>query len=60
LERRVEQELRSGLLEIVLPDWSVMGAPFYMYYPSRRQTPPGLQQLIECLRAEPLSVFVPK
>jgi DNA-binding transcriptional LysR family regulator len=59
LERRVEQELRSGLLEIVLPDWSVMGAPFYMYYPSRRQTPPGLQQLIECLRAEPLSPLLP-
>ncbi len=55
LERRVEQELRNGLLEIVLPEWSVMGAPFYMYYPSRRQTPPGLQQLIECLRAESLS-----
>ncbi|RXZ33987.1 LysR family transcriptional regulator [Oxalobacteraceae bacterium CAVE-383] len=50
LEHRVEQELRDGLLEIVLPEWSVMGAPFYMYYPSRRQTPPGLQQLIECLR----------
>jgi DNA-binding transcriptional LysR family regulator len=60
LESRVEQELRSGLLEIVLPDWSVMGAPFYMYYPNRRQTPPGLQQLIECLRAEALPVFVPK
>jgi DNA-binding transcriptional LysR family regulator len=57
LESRLEQELRSGLLEIVLPDWSVMGAPFYMYYPNRRQTPPGLQQLIECLRAESLPVL---
>ncbi len=53
LEWRVEKELRDGLLEIVLPDWSVMAPPFYMYYPSRRQTPPGLQQLIECLRAGP-------
>ncbi|MDJ0390225.1 LysR family transcriptional regulator [Roseomonas sp. E05] len=50
LENRVEAELRSGQLEVVMPDWSSMGPPFAMYYPSRRQTPPGLRQLIGLIR----------
>ncbi|GAB3372822.1 LysR family transcriptional regulator [Azotobacter armeniacus] len=51
LELRVAGELRSGRLEMVLPDWSSMGPPFCMYYPSRRQSQPGLRQLIESIRA---------
>jgi DNA-binding transcriptional LysR family regulator len=55
LESRIKEEVHKGLLEIVLPEWAAPGPPFYMYYPSRRQTPPGLQQLVECLRAERLA-----
>lgn len=51
LELRVAEELRSGRLETVLPEWSSMGPPFCMYYPSRRQAQPGLRQLIESIRA---------
>jgi DNA-binding transcriptional LysR family regulator len=51
LELRVTEELRAGSLELVLPRWAVPGPAFYMYYPTGRQTPPGLRQLIEILRA---------
>lgn len=51
LEIRVSEELRAGLLELVLPRWAVHGPAFHMYYPTGRQTPPGLRQLIELLRA---------
>lgn len=50
LELRVAEELRSGRLERVLPEWSSMGPPLCMYYPSRRQPQPGLRQLIESIR----------
>ena len=50
LERRVSAEVASGALEIVLPEWSSKGPPFTIYYPSRRQTPPGLRQLIDTIR----------
>ncbi|MCE4222933.1 LysR family transcriptional regulator [Methylobacterium sp. C25] len=52
LARRVAEEVRSGALEIVLPDWASEGPPFTIYYPSRRQLPPGLRQLIDMIRAE--------
>lgn len=51
LERRVAHDIRAGRLEIVLPNWAVTGPPMVMYYPSRRQTPPGLRQLIDMIRA---------
>ncbi|MEH2513169.1 DNA-binding transcriptional LysR family regulator [Nitrobacteraceae bacterium AZCC 1564] len=50
LERRVTAELASGALEVVLPDWASEGPPFMIYYPSRRQAPPGLRQLIDIIR----------
>ncbi len=50
LEWRVADELRDGRLEQVLPDRASPGAPLCIYYPSRRQPPPGLRQLIEALR----------
>lgn len=52
LEHCVRQEVAEGRLEIVLPDWASEGAPFMMYYPSRRQVPPGLHELIELIREE--------
>lgn len=51
LELRVLEEVRAGKLEVVLPEWSSMGPPFCMYYPSRRQTQPGLRELSEMIRA---------
>lgn len=52
LRRRVEPELRDQRLEIVMPDWSSIGAGFYMYYPSRRQNHPALRHMIELIRAQ--------
>jgi DNA-binding transcriptional LysR family regulator len=51
LERRISEELREGRLEVVLPEWAALAPPFFMYYPSRRQTQPGLRPLIEAIRA---------
>lgn len=51
LERRIERELREGLLQIVMPDWSSMGPPLAIYYPSRRQVPVGLRHLVALIRA---------
>ena len=50
LERRAQEEVDRGLLEIVLPDWASTGPAFFAYYASRRQTDPGLRQLIEMIR----------
>lgn len=51
LKRRVSDEIASGALEIILPKWASKGPPFTIYYPSRRQPPAGLRQLIDLLRA---------
>jgi len=50
LENRVLSELADGRLVQVLPDWTCIGAPLCMYYPSRRQSQPGLRQLIDMIR----------
>lgn len=50
LERRVTAEIAAGSLQPVLADWRSEGPPFCIYYPSRRQTPPGLRQLIDMIR----------
>ncbi|WP_395607503.1 LysR family transcriptional regulator [Pseudomonas sp. B22129] len=50
LQNRVQQELADGRLIEVLPDWACVGAPLCMYYPSRRQSQPGLRQLVELIR----------
>ncbi|AJE99669.1 LysR family transcriptional regulator [Pandoraea apista] len=52
LERNVSAELSNGTLEAVLMDWAVDGPPLSMYYPSRRQTLPGLRHLIDMIRSE--------
>src|SRR5581483_9756637 len=59
LERRIQAEIDSGVLQVVLPDWWSEGPPLQIYYPSRRQTPPGLRQLIDLIRdAEGLEPLV--
>lgn len=50
LEHRVQDEISAGLLEIVMPDWASMGAPFMLYYPTRRQSLAGLKGLAEAIR----------
>jgi DNA-binding transcriptional LysR family regulator len=50
-EEYVHEDLRSGALVSVLDDWC---APFlgpFLYYPSRRQTPPALSAFIEFVTA---------
>jgi len=39
----------------VLAKWAAVGPPFFVYYPSRRQTQPGLRRLIDTIRAANLS-----
>ena len=51
LERRALQEVSLGRLEIVMPAWASTGPCFCAYYPSRKQTPPGLRQIIDMIRA---------
>lgn len=50
LENRVQQELADGRLVDVMPDWACVGEPLCMYYPSRRQSQPGLRQLMDMIR----------
>ncbi|WP_426132598.1 LysR family transcriptional regulator [Pseudomonas sp. PWP3-1b2] len=52
LSNRVQRELAEGRLVEVLPDWACIGEPLCMYYPSRRQSQPGLRQLIDMIRRE--------
>jgi DNA-binding transcriptional LysR family regulator len=47
-----EAYLANGSLIAVLEDWRPRSVGFYLYYPSRRQTPAALQALIETLKAE--------
>ncbi len=46
----VQQQLAEGRLVEVMPDWACMGEPLCMYYPSRRQSQPGLRQLMDIIR----------
>ncbi len=56
LERRITDEIREGKLEVVLAEWAAPGPPFCMYYASRRQTQPGLRQLIDIIRTANLAI----
>ena len=51
LEERVSGHLARGELQIVLPDWAPIEPAFYIYYPGRRQMPPGLRELVDLFRA---------
>jgi DNA-binding transcriptional LysR family regulator len=48
----VEGHLAAKRLVAVLEDWRPPSVGFYLYYPSRRQTPAALQALIDTLKAE--------
>jgi DNA-binding transcriptional LysR family regulator len=50
LEHRVENELRTGQLEVVLGDWAVVGPGFYAYYASHRRVPAALRAFIDYLK----------
>lgn len=50
LEHRARPFLDRGELQVVLPDWSPFEPPFQIYYPGRRQMPPGLRELIDVLK----------
>lgn len=50
LEPIARHYVERGELEIVLPAWASQGPPLCMYYPSRRQMPAGLRQLIDLMR----------
>jgi DNA-binding transcriptional LysR family regulator len=46
----VSAGIADGRLVSLLEEWQPSGAPFALYYPSRRQTPAALQALIDFLR----------
>ncbi|AQZ34708.1 LysR family transcriptional regulator [Pseudomonas sp. LPH1] len=54
-EGRIQEHLDRGELQIVLPDWAPIEPAFHIYYPGRRQMPPGLRELIDVLRTEATS-----
>ena len=47
---QVAEQIASGRLIRVLEDWCPPYPGFFLYYPSRRQTPPALTALVEALR----------
>jgi len=49
-EAAVAPHIKSGLLTRVLEEWSKPFPGFYLYHPSRRQTPPALRALINFLQ----------
>ena len=51
-EEQVAEHLAAGTLVRVLEDWCAPFPGFFLYYPSRRQTPAALLALINALRVE--------
>lgn len=49
-EATARASLAAGRLETVLDDWRPMEAGFFLYYPSRRLPPAGLQKFIELVQ----------
>jgi len=50
LKSRVAEELASGALEIVLPEWTSKGPGFHAYYVSHRQVPSALRTFLDHLK----------
>ncbi len=50
LEHRVARQLADGTLVRVLPEWSSFGPAFHLYYPSRRQLPEALRELLRMIQ----------
>lgn len=51
LETVAQRYVERGELEIVLPEYASQGPPLCIYYPSRKQMPAGLRQMIDLVRA---------
>ncbi|AXQ48324.1 LysR family transcriptional regulator [Pseudomonas vlassakiae] len=51
-EERIADYISRGELQVVLPDWAPIEPAFHIYYPGRRQMPPGLRELIDLLRTD--------
>jgi DNA-binding transcriptional LysR family regulator len=49
-EDDAEDDIRAGRLMRVLEDWCPLLPGYFLYHPSRRQTPPALAALIAALR----------
>jgi DNA-binding transcriptional LysR family regulator len=52
-ENEVEADLEAGRLTRILGRWCPAFPGYYLYHPSRRQTPPALAALIGALRYKP-------
>jgi DNA-binding transcriptional LysR family regulator len=53
-ENEVAADLEAGRLTRILEKWCPAFPGYYLYHPSRRQTPPALAALIGALRYKPL------
>jgi len=51
-EERIADYISRGELQVVLHDWAPIEPAFHIYYPGRRQMPPGLRELIDLLRTD--------
>jgi DNA-binding transcriptional LysR family regulator len=52
-EDEVAADIRAGRLKRILEKWCPTFPGYYLYHPSRRQTPPALAALIAALRHRP-------
>lgn len=50
IEQDIAEHLASGRLVRVLDDWCPPYPGFFLYYPSRRQTPAALRALVDALK----------
>jgi DNA-binding transcriptional LysR family regulator len=48
----VARDLAEGRLVPILEDWTPLAGSWFLYYPSRRQTPAALQALIDFFRVD--------
>jgi DNA-binding transcriptional LysR family regulator len=56
----VDTLIEQGRLVPLLEDWAPASVGFFLYYPSRRQTPAALQVFVDFLRAHALDESEPK
>ena len=49
----VPADIKAGRLTRILEKWCPTFPGYYLYHPSRRQTPPALAALIGALRYKP-------
>ncbi len=50
LEKLARPYIEKGELQEVLPDWSTIDPPMFLYYPGHRTIPPALKELAAFLR----------